>query len=228
MLESDPKVVLVASDVRLTDPAGDVFASTFYAKRSPTHDDPYSLFVVNSLIGASMVLRRRLLDLALPFPRAFPDRFHDHWLARVALGAGRIAFVAEPLHDYVQHGENVFGSRDAVRWPIRPAVRTTVRRWLGLGGPVPADWRRHFVEFPLECSVAAQLLVARDPAVVDRAWLTQDHSAGRRTMSRAGAYRDRPRPRAPGVATPTARTSRCCSFTGRSWLLGHRPEPSRA
>ena len=62
----------------------------FYAHRSPTHDDPYSLFVVNSLIGASMVLRRTARRRPA-VPASLEDRFHDHWLARSALvAAGRI------------------------------------------------------------------------------------------------------------------------------------------
>jgi len=225
VLEAEPAVQLVASDVRLTDPSGDVLAPTFYARRTPTHDDPYSLFVVNSLIGASMVLRRRLLDVALPFPRAFPDRFHDHWLGRAAASSGRVAFVPDALHDYVQHGENVFGSRDAVRWPIRPAIRASVRRWLGLGGPLPADWQRHFVEFPLECSVAAQLVVARFPQAATQPWLTRIrslHEGQCRELTRIVVDHAREQ-RAP---RPLRENVELLLFTGRSWLLGHQPEPS--
>ena len=85
VLDSRSTYQMVASDARLVDSEGSLLSATFYEQRIPTHDDPYSLFLVNSLIGASMLFRRDLLDAAIPFPRAFPNMFHDHWLARVAL-----------------------------------------------------------------------------------------------------------------------------------------------
>ena len=56
------------------------------------------------MTGAASLLRRELLDHALPFPPAQFAHFHDHWIALVALSLGEIAFVDEPLYDYVQHG----------------------------------------------------------------------------------------------------------------------------
>ena len=170
VLDNDRATQLVASDARLVNASGRVMAPTFYARRQPTHANPYSLFVVNSLIGASMLFRRELLALALPFPRAFPNRFHDHWLARSALIAGTVGFVDEPLHDYIQHGDNAFGSRDSVQWPLGPAMKLILRRVIGVDA-LPSDWSRYFVDTPLEASVAARLLRARWPGDTAVPWL---------------------------------------------------------
>ena len=56
-----------------------------------------------------MMIRRRLLDIAIPFP---PDCLvHDWWLAIAAAseGAGGICLIDEPLIFYRQHDSNVIG-----------------------------------------------------------------------------------------------------------------------
>ena len=45
--------------------------------------------------------------------RPAANAFHDHWLAVVALALGEIAYVDEPLYDYVQHGGTVIGHSQA-------------------------------------------------------------------------------------------------------------------
>ena len=52
---------------------------------------------------------------------------HDGWLALVAAGHGRIAYVPERLSRYRQHEENVVGGFDRQAW------RRTVRKKLGTG-----------------------------------------------------------------------------------------------
>ena len=171
-LDADDELQLVASDARVVDADGQVLATTFYGERMPTHEDPYSLFVVNSLIGASMLFRRDLLDEALPFPRAFDQVYHDHWLARVALARGRVGFVDEPLYDYVQHGRNVLGSRSAQRWPMRELMKPYLRCRLGGNDRrLPAEWGSHFLTNVVEPQLAAELVRARWPAARELRWL---------------------------------------------------------
>ena len=73
------------------------------------------------MTGAASVLRREVLDVALPFPREVDGSYHDHWLALCALALGDLAYVARPLVDYVQHGANLVGH--AERRGPRPANR---------------------------------------------------------------------------------------------------------
>jgi hypothetical protein len=67
------------------------------------------MLVANSVTGAAALMRRDVADLALPFPEPPGIRFHDHWIACVALAAGDVVYVDEPLYDYVQHAGAVFG-----------------------------------------------------------------------------------------------------------------------
>jgi hypothetical protein len=39
----------------------------------------------------------------MPFPPPMEGSHHDHWIAQVALATGRIAYLDQPLYDYVQH-----------------------------------------------------------------------------------------------------------------------------
>jgi hypothetical protein len=223
-LQRDDQVQLVASDARLVDVTGGVLADTFYAHRLPTHGDPYSLFVVNSLIGASMMFRRHLLDIALPFPRAFDDVYHDHWLARVALARGGVAFEPEPLYDYVQHSTNVLGSRRATRWPMREMVKAYVRSLLGSNDRrLPQEWEHHFLTNVLEPKLAAHLIRARWPPAAGLRWMNRISapSSAREIVRvlrdhRREARVDRMRREAVELAL----------FAGRAWSLRHQP-PAR-
>ena len=101
--------VLVYSDQRLVDPGGRVLRETLWERRRNNHTDLTSLLVANTVTGAATLLRRSVVELALPFPNAPGVVFHDHWLALVALASGGIAYVDRPLYDYVQHAGAVFG-----------------------------------------------------------------------------------------------------------------------
>ena len=222
---TDPDLQLVASDARVIDREGRVLAASFYEHRVPTHDDPYSLFLVNSLIGASMLFRRSLLDVALPFPRAFEQRFHDHWLARAASVAGKVGFVDEPLHDYVQHGANVVGIQRPTEGRLARIVGLALRYCLS-GRPIPESWRQTFVDYSLEASVAAQLLSARCPCERDPRWLTRlvSFDGGQlRELSQIciDHVRDRRASRSRRENVERA------LFAGRSWAMDHGPRSLR-
>jgi Glycosyl transferase family 2 len=101
--------VLAFSDQRLTDAGGAVLSDTLWRGRRCNHDNLTSMLVANAITGASVLMRRDLADLALPFPDSPGLAFHDHWIAVLALARGRLAYVDRPLYDYVQHGGAVFG-----------------------------------------------------------------------------------------------------------------------
>jgi glycosyltransferase involved in cell wall biosynthesis len=100
---------LVYSDQRVIARDGEVLSDTYWSARRNNHSDLLSLLVANSVTGAASLLRRELLDLALPFPPAQFAHFHDHWLALIALARVPIEFVPEPLYDYVQHRDASLG-----------------------------------------------------------------------------------------------------------------------
>jgi hypothetical protein len=104
-----PDVALAFSDVRVVDGDGRELSPTYWTNRVATWDDIGAELQTNVVTGAACLVRRDVLDVALPFPDELAGSFHDHWLAVCALAVGRLAYVDEPLLDYVQHGENVVG-----------------------------------------------------------------------------------------------------------------------
>ncbi|HLJ04455.1 MAG TPA: glycosyltransferase [Solirubrobacteraceae bacterium] len=128
---------LVYSDARVVDRHGEVVSDTYWKERRNNHTDLLSLLVANSVTGAASLMRRSLLDYALPFPPAQFGHFHDHWLALTALALGEINYIPEPLYDYVQHGQAALGhgaANHVVRMRerlghLRKAPRERVRLW---------------------------------------------------------------------------------------------------
>jgi glycosyltransferase involved in cell wall biosynthesis len=100
---------LVYCDQRLVDRAGNVLRETMWRGRRNNHTDLASLLVANTITGAAALMRREVVQRALPFPDPPGLQHHDHWLGLVALSSGDIAYVDRPLYDYVQHDGAVFG-----------------------------------------------------------------------------------------------------------------------
>jgi hypothetical protein len=63
----------------------------------------------NQVTGSLCVLRRELLDVALPFPAPTRSAFHDHWLGVCAAASGGFGLSPVFVQDYVQHDGNVIG-----------------------------------------------------------------------------------------------------------------------
>lgn len=60
----------------------------------------------NIVTGATMMVRRGLVNRSRPFPAAW---VHDEWLAVVAAATGLVDLLEESLTDYRQHGGNQIG-----------------------------------------------------------------------------------------------------------------------
>ena len=60
----------------------------------------------NCVTGATLAIRRDILDVALPVP---PDTLHDEWLALVAAGLGQVVAIEEQLVSYRVHGGSTLG-----------------------------------------------------------------------------------------------------------------------
>jgi hypothetical protein len=100
---------LAYSDQRVVDRDGAVLSPTMWQRRRNQWQDLASLLIANSVTGAAALIRREVVDLALPFPEVPGLQLHDHWLAMVALATGQIRYVDRPLSDYVQHADAVLG-----------------------------------------------------------------------------------------------------------------------
>ena len=102
---------LVYSDQRLVDADGRVLRDTLWRGRANNSTNLASMLLANTVTGASALIRREVVELALPFPSSPGIEFHDHWLALVALASGELAYVDAPLYDYVQHISAVLGNK---------------------------------------------------------------------------------------------------------------------
>jgi hypothetical protein len=141
---------MACSDARIVDRAGTELSPSFYAHRANTAGDPASLFLVNSVIGASMMFRADLLPAILELPARHLQAFHDHWIARVTVAAGRASYVDEPLYEYVQHQSNVLGYGAArSRWRGE-LVHPWSRFATGLGERERDEWSRFFEALALD------------------------------------------------------------------------------
>jgi glycosyltransferase involved in cell wall biosynthesis len=123
---------LAYSDQRLVDPQGRVLADTYWTRRRNNHTNLLSLLVANTVTGAASLIRREIVELALPFPDTPGEQYHDHWLALMALANGSIAYVDRPLYDYVQHREAALGHVAANR--LYPASGRRGGSGCGAGG----------------------------------------------------------------------------------------------
>lgn len=157
--DADPALLLAHSDARLVDAAGTALGLTLLDALEATpderagleHGDAFATLLRRNLVtGATVVLRRRLLDAAVPFPA---DWVHDEWLAAIAAATGTLRLLPAQLIDYRQHGGNQIGARRPTmrdRWSKLREPREPRASWLvarneqlvagleRLGGAVPA------------------------------------------------------------------------------------------
>ena len=113
------QLLALHTDARLVDADGAPLGTTlFHALRIGRGElsrvragDAFDALIRRNLAtGATMAIRRELLDVALPVPA---DWVHDEWLAMIAacLGRGRVDVLPDALIDYRQHGGNQIGAR---------------------------------------------------------------------------------------------------------------------
>ncbi len=100
---------LVYCDMRVLDESDEVISDTFWSFRKNNLSDLGVQLVINSVTGAASIFTRRLLDFMLPFPQGIGNLHHDHWIGCVAMAVGSLHWIDRPLHDYIQHGQNVTG-----------------------------------------------------------------------------------------------------------------------
>jgi hypothetical protein len=112
--------LLAYCDLRVVRPDGTVLSDTYWTDRDNGWSAMGDLLATNVVTGAASVLRREVLDVAVPFPREVDGSHHDHWLALCALALGDLAYVDRPLVDYVQHGANLVGHAPRRRPPGTP------------------------------------------------------------------------------------------------------------
>lgn len=77
----------------------------------------------NLVTGATVMVRKSLVEQALPIPSAW---IHDEWLAMMASILGRVESTTEQLIEYRQHGKNQIGAQQ-ITTSVRISRLTTDR-----------------------------------------------------------------------------------------------------
>ncbi|MDX2032057.1 MAG: glycosyltransferase [Blastocatellia bacterium] len=130
----DSETMLVYSDMRIVAASGAVLSDTYWTTRANNSTDFCSLLLANSVTGAASLFRRELLGQCLPFPTRVGYLFHDHWIAVMAMLMGKIAYVDEPLYDYIQHGANIIGHAAPLRPPFSRMIIESFRAMRSVDG----------------------------------------------------------------------------------------------
>ncbi|MCB1038296.1 MAG: glycosyltransferase family 2 protein [Acidimicrobiales bacterium] len=147
ILDDDPILTLTFSDAELLDADGAPTGARLWRQRRIHHllaaheIVPGPQFARRALsTGCTMVVRRRVLDAALPFPQCLDDPVapmrHDRWLSLVAAAVGTVRAVPEPLLGFRVHPDQQTGVL---------ATRTLAARLLAAAGAAMAgdDAVRH-------------------------------------------------------------------------------------
>ncbi|MFP5492700.1 MAG: glycosyltransferase family 2 protein [Bacteriovoracia bacterium] len=119
---------LVFTDLRIVDKDLNLIADSmaaFYGYSSQKIMP--SILFQNIVTGCTVIMNRKLMSLALPFPSSVT--MHDHWLAICAVFGGEIQFLDQPTVLYRQHGRNQIGAPEHVSYLARL-------------GRLPTEWRR--------------------------------------------------------------------------------------
>jgi glycosyltransferase involved in cell wall biosynthesis len=103
--------LLVHSDLTVVEKNLTEIASSFwqYAHLDPIHVTLNRLLAQNIVTGCTMLMNRRLVNLACPIPEK--AIMHDWWIALVAACFGHIDYVKQPTLLYRQHGLNDTGAK---------------------------------------------------------------------------------------------------------------------
>lgn len=115
VMSADPSILLLGSDARIVDSAGSATGPTLLMQLDATavHRDRGAPLVErllrrNFVTGATIAVRRKLLEVALPVPN---DCWHDEWLGLVAAVLDGLRWLDEPLMRYRLHQANAAGLR---------------------------------------------------------------------------------------------------------------------
>ncbi len=103
--------LLVHTDLEVVDENLKTIANSFwhFENIDPSYNAFNRLLMQNTITGCTVMINRKLAELALPIPDE--AIMHDWWIGLVASMFGKIAYVNEPLIKYRQHGGNSIGAK---------------------------------------------------------------------------------------------------------------------
>ena len=102
---------LVYADMRVVDENLCTISASMwkYSCISPLNSKHPSPYVFrNPVPGCSLLCKKNVLQMALPFPKSIP--MHDIWVVACAAKIGSIGYINKSLQSYRQHGRNELGA----------------------------------------------------------------------------------------------------------------------
>lgn len=108
--------LLMHTDLKVVDEHLNISAHSFwqYQNLNPQLDALNRLLLQNTVTGCTMMINRRLLDMALPIPEQVI--MHDWWMALIATVFGKIIILDQATILYRQHAYNDTGAK---HWSLR-------------------------------------------------------------------------------------------------------------
>jgi glycosyltransferase involved in cell wall biosynthesis len=118
-------IALVYSDLIVSGPKLEKIHSSMMTYSGYCEEKAYpSILYQNIVTGCTVIMNRKLVEFALPFPLEVP--MHDHWLAVCAVFAGKIHLLKEPTILYRQHGKNQIGAASKTLFAKIWNMKTTI------------------------------------------------------------------------------------------------------
>jgi len=119
-LAGDPTVTLVFSDADLIDERGGPLGERLWQTRLVDHTLRHHAVVSGKMFaqrplttGCTMMVRRRAVEAAIPFPHELADPAapmrHDRWLSLLAAAVGTVRAIPEPMLGFRLHPEQETG-----------------------------------------------------------------------------------------------------------------------
>ncbi len=115
----DDKPLLVYTDMHVVDESLSVISESFWKNQAFNPEIGKSLgrfLVSNVATGCTVMMNRKLRDLAVPVPNE--AMMHDWWVGLLSVALGANDYVREPTMLYRQHAGNAVGAR----WDARVKV----------------------------------------------------------------------------------------------------------
>jgi len=102
--------LLVHTDLEVVDENLQTIDKSFwhFEQINPNMNDFNQLLIQNTITGCTVLINKKLADLAIPVPDG--AIMHDWWLGLVASKFGKIGYVDEGLIKYRQHAQNSIGA----------------------------------------------------------------------------------------------------------------------
>jgi glycosyltransferase involved in cell wall biosynthesis len=96
---------VIVSDCKVVNENLEVLNDSYFSEVNAKPGLFRNWFRTSPYIGCCMAFKRKVLEMALPFPKNIP--MHDFWIAMVSEALFKVKFIYEPLVLYRRHSSNL-------------------------------------------------------------------------------------------------------------------------